>query len=301
MTRPVVYVHTNEQQILGAHLAAFSVKRYSRAPERFDVKLLRLEQTPHLYRREGQTYRRAGKLATWHNADLQSFSPLRRMVPQLMGFQGRAIVIDPDVFSVGGDVLELLEADMQGKSVWCRNLPDAQGGGPGRWATSVMLMDCERLLHWRWDEQIDGMFAGRLDYKPWIQLVDEPPESIGELPDVWNSLDTLTPETRLLHMTERLTQPWKTGLPVDFNMNFQGASGRVRRWLRDHGLLPARRRYLPHPDPEQEAFFFDLLRQALEAGVIEEALVRRGIDRHDVRPDAFELLARAGYRAGAVA
>ena len=39
--------------------------------------------------------------------DLQSFTPLRFMPPQLMGYEGRAIVIDPDVFAVG-DVYELL-------------------------------------------------------------------------------------------------------------------------------------------------------------------------------------------------
>ena len=224
MNKPVVFIHTNEQQLLGAIASAHSFRRQSRHPERFDVRILRLEETPHLYRREGQRYLRMGKMATWHNDDLQSFSPLRRMVPQLMGFQGRALVTDPDVFSVGGDVLELLDSDMAGKAVVCRNLPPEKGGGEGQWASSVLLLDCARLQSWRWDEQIDAMFAGQLDYKRWIQLADEPQGTIGELPEVWNSFDKLEADTRLLHMTERLTQPWKTGLPIDFNMNFQGPS-----------------------------------------------------------------------------
>ncbi|HET6598480.1 MAG TPA: hypothetical protein VFG60_00845 [Burkholderiaceae bacterium] len=296
-TRPTVFVHTNDQQMLGALLAAHSFRRSSAHADRFDVKLLRLEQTPHLHDREGRTYLRMGKRATWHNADLQSFSPLRRMVPQLMGWQGRALVTDPDVFSVGGDVWELLSGELQTKALLVRNLPESQGGGAGRWATSVMVMDCSRLAHWRWDDEIDAMFAGKLDYKRWIQLADEDPQHIGELPEVWNSLDKLQPETRLLHTTERLTQPWKTGLPVDFNLNFQGAGGKLRRWLRDRGLLGAQRRYQPHPDPNQEHFFFELLKDGLEQGVVSEAFLRHAIARRDVRPDVFERLAGVGWRA----
>lgn len=297
MNKPTVFVHTNDQQMLGALLAAHSFRKHSPHADRFEVKLLRLEETPHLNRREGRTYLRMGKQATWHNHDLQSFSPLRRMVPQLMGWQGRALVTDPDVFSVGGDVWELLSADLGGKALLCRNLPPSQGGGEGRYATSVMALDCARLAHWRWDEEIDAMFEDRLDYKRWIQLADEDPALIGDLPEVWNSLDTLTPETKLLHTTERLTQPWKTGLPVDFNLNFQGLGGRVRRWLRARGLLGAQRRYLPHPDPNQERFFFELLQDALAQGVVSEAFLRRAIATQDVRPDAFEVLARLGKRA----
>ncbi|HMO46362.1 MAG TPA: hypothetical protein PKB14_10055 [Rubrivivax sp.] len=274
-------------------MAAHSFRRQSRHPERFDVRILHLEQTPQLFGREGQPYLRMGRAATWHNDDLQSFSPLRMMAPQAMGYQGRALVTDPDVFAVGGDVLELLDSDMGGKAVVCRNLPAEKGGGAGKWASSVMLLDCARLTAWRWDEQVEAMFAGRLDYKRWIQLADEPPGTIGELPEVWNSFDKLEADTRLLHMTERLTQPWKTGLPVDFNMNFQGPMGRARRWLRERGVLPARR-FQPHPDPRQEAFFFSLVKECLATGQVSEDFVRRAVAARDVRPDVFERIAASG-------
>jgi hypothetical protein len=94
-------------------------------------------------------------------------------------------VTDPDVFSAGGDVYELLTCDMHGKAVMCRNLPADQGGGPGKWATSVMLLDCAKLTDWQWNDEIDAMFDGRLDYKPWIQLAQQDPASIGELSEVW--------------------------------------------------------------------------------------------------------------------
>ena len=295
MERPTVFIHTNQQQQLGAQVAAHSFRRQSRHPQRFDVRLLRLEDTPHLHGRDGQRYLRSGQMATWHNADLQSFSPLRMMVPQVMRYQGRALVTDPDVFSVGGDVLELLDSDMGGKAVICRNLPAEKGGGAGAWATSVMLLDCAKLAAWRWDEQIDAMFAGRLDYKRWIQLADEPPQTIGELPVIWNSFDKLEADTRLLHMTERITQPWKTGLPIDFDMNFQGPAGQMRRWLREHHMLPAKR-FQPHPDPRQEALFFSLLQECLDEKSVSEDALRQAVAAGHVRPDAFALLAAAAQR-----
>jgi hypothetical protein len=182
---------------------------------------------------------------------------------------------------------------MGGKAIVCRNLPPEMGGGQGRWATSVMLLDCAKLAHWRWDEQIDAMFAGRMDCTPWIQLADEPQDTIGELPEVWNSFDKLEADTRLLHRTERLTQPWKTGLPIDFNMNFQSPSGRLRRWWRQRGVLPARRLQL-HPEARQAAFFFSLIKECLATGQVSEDFVRRAVAAQDVRPDVFERIAASG-------
>ncbi len=64
IVKPVVFVHTNDKQLFGAKLAAYSLKARSKHPDRFEVKLLRLEETPHLYHREGRDYLRKGKVAT---------------------------------------------------------------------------------------------------------------------------------------------------------------------------------------------------------------------------------------------
>lgn len=306
MVKPTVFIHTNDQQVVGALVGAYSMKRASRSPDAFDVQLIRLEQTPQLLGREGQTYLRKGRRATWYNKDLQSFSPLRRMVPQLMGFEGRAVVTDPDIFAAG-DIYELLTMDMGGKAILCRHIRSGyKDGGNAFYASSVMLLDCARLNHWRWDQDIEEMFAGRVDYGPWIGLTTEDPQTIGELGEEWNSFDKLEPQTRLLHMTERSTQPWKTGLPVDFDLNTKsrGISGiravaqAARSLLKGSAGAPitAPTHYQPHPDPKQERFFFGLLKDALEAGEIDEAFVHRRMRAKDVRPDAFEILTSLGYR-----
>src|SRR5688572_1493075 len=112
--KPTVFIHTNDPQLLGGKVAEWSFKAASRTPDAFDVRWLRVEETPALLAREGQEFRRKGRTATWHNRDLQSFTPLRFAPPQAMGFEGRAIVVDPDVFALA-DVMELFERDLGGK------------------------------------------------------------------------------------------------------------------------------------------------------------------------------------------
>lgn len=300
-----VFIHTNEPQMLGAILAAHALRTRSKTPDAFDVRIVSLSDYPHLLDKEGQVYLRKGRPAVWVNRDLQSFSPLRFLPPQLMGYEGRAILIDPDVFALS-DICELFDMDMHGKAVLARTTRSTFGRLEERpfYATSVMLMDCARLIHWRWEEMLDRLFAGAFDYGNWISLRLEAPETVGPLPEEWNHLDTLTPQTRMLHTTERSTQPWKTGLPVDFDMTYAAAKPsrkqplfkRIRGWLRpekpQHRSLGKLTHYLPHPDSNQERFIFTLMREALEAGVIEEAYLEECMRKDYLRHDALEVLAR---------
>ena len=312
--KPVVFINTNDNQLLGASVAMYSFKKASKNAENFEVKLNRFEETPHLLKRQGMPYLRKGRQAVWHNEDLQSWSPLRRRVPQMLGFKGRALVTDPDVFAVG-DAFDLLNIDMKGKAILCRNISEGyKGNGSAFYASSVMLLDCSRLTHWRWDEEIDRMFKGELDYGPWIGLKTEDPKSIGEIGEEWNSFDRLTSETKLLHTTERGTQPWKTGLPIDFDLNLNSkelvkkssvpsfidnvlrrVSQLLKMEMTDH--VHSGHRYLPHPDPAQERLFFELLRGAMEEGIFGEEFLQKHIQEDHVRHDAFDVLKAMGYRA----
>lgn len=295
--KPVVFIHTNDKQMVGARLSAYSLRTRSAHADAFDVRVLRLEETPHLYKREGQSYLRKGRTAVWRNDDLQSFSPLRMMVPQVMGFEGRALVIDPDVFAVG-DVYELLSRDMQGKAVLCRHVEDGyRGNGVRFFASSVMLLDCVKLRHWQWDQQIDDMFSMKMDYGPWISLLGEPEGTVGGLEEEWNHFDVLDDTTRLLHNTERSTQPWKTGLPVDYDLNRSPPKRAApdALWRRVIHALTGRpgrggeavARYQRHPDRNQERFFFDLLHRALDDGAITRRFIEQEVRNGHVRPDVL--------------
>ena len=143
--RPKVFIHTNQRQWLGALVSAWSLRRNSAHADAFDVEYIRAEDYPYLSEREGQPFLRGGVKRIWRMDDLQSLTPLRFQPPKLMGYEGRALVIDPDVFAVG-DVWELLTRDMQGAAVMGRHRSD-KADKQQRVATSVMLLDCARLRH----------------------------------------------------------------------------------------------------------------------------------------------------------
>lgn len=292
MSRPTVFVHTNANQYLGALVSAHSLKRNSQRPEFFDVKILRLEDYPFFQAFEGKTFLRGNEHRVWHNADLQSFTPLRFLPPEEMGYDGRAAVIDPDVFAVG-DVVELLERDLEGRAIGCVPRP-GHNNEEYYLATSVMLLDCARLTHWCCEEGFAELFEFRRDYVDWMCLKLERRDSIALLESVWNHFDHLDETTKLLHNTKRRTQPWKTGLPVDFTVRDKSWGPISQRWITDiyHSLKGERTggHYQRHPDPRQERFFFRLLRECLEVGSVSEELIKEEMAKNHLRHDAFELL-----------
>jgi hypothetical protein len=290
-----VFVHTNHKQWVGALVAEYALKRNSAHPDRFDTRIINIADYPFFKTHQDQNYLRGRLMWNWDNEDLQSFTLTRFMPPELMGYQGRALVIDPDVFAVG-DVWDLLSRDMQGKAIMCRRRSGTKGA-EGCQATSVMLLDCEKLSHWQVERDFQEMFDGRRDYMDWICLRLENPDSIGSFEEEWNDFNHLGPETKMLHTTKRKTQPWKTGLPIDFRPQERFRWFPPRDWLsrarrQIFGEYAFLGRYKPNPDPNQEAFFFGLVKECMEKGIISEELLRNEMRQNHVRHDAFEVLER---------
>lgn len=293
--KATVFIHTNPKQIVGAIVSEYSMRRNSKRPDDFEIRIINTEDHAFLHSREGQPYLRDGVTRIWHNNDLQSFTPLRFMPPKLMGYEGRAVVVDPDVFAVG-DVYDLLSRDMGSAAIMCRPRSGSKEKR-GMMATSVMLLDCAKLSHWRCEAQFDEMFTFKRDYMKWIGLLYEDPGSIGLLENEWNDFDRLTAATKMLHNTKRKTQPWKTGLPVDFlppekpsGWIMLGTLNRMRRRLfGDYAFLG---HYKSHPDPNQERFFFGLLRECMDKGLVTEEMIRAEMRENHVRHDALEVIER---------
>jgi hypothetical protein len=291
--KPCVFIHVNHKQILGAIVGKYALEKHSPNADKFDVQFIEVKDQAFLHEKEGQLYLRDGDKRKWLNNDLQSFTPLRFMPPELMGYEGRALVIDPDVFAVG-DVWELLNRDMAGMSLMCRP-KSGNKGKRGALASSVMLLDCARLKHWKTEEQFNEMFEFKRDYMQWIGLHLEDRSCIGLFESEWNDFDHLTQDTRMLHTTKRWHQPWKTGLPIDFRPADTFRLFPPRHWIRrarrsifgDYFLAGT---YKAHPDPAQERFFFQLVSECLDTGVITEADVRSEMAHDHVRHDALDLI-----------
>jgi hypothetical protein len=282
--KPTVVVHTNDKQRLGAIVSAHSFRRNSRNPEAFDVRIVEVGEFPEL-QESAHSLLRGGHVRAWDPDDLQSFTPLRFAVPGLVGYEGLALVTDPDVFAVG-DVAELFSRDLQAKAIWCTPRPGFHKITDPL-ATSVMLLDCSKLRHWRFAEDLHRLWSHEVDYLDWINLKLEKLETIGLLEPEWNDFDHLTRQTKLLHNTKRRTQPWKTGLPIDFTFKERGLLNFALPIVRK--LAP---NYTSHPDRRQEAYFFALLADALDSGAVDRAEIARHVRLGHVRGDSEALIDR---------
>ncbi len=284
--KPAVFIQANDRQLLGAKISAHSYKKASARPDSFDVKIMRVQDFPRLMQ-PGQSILRAGHVRDWDPDDLQSFTPLRFAPPSLMNYEGRALVTDPDCFGVG-DVADLLERDMDGKAIMAVARP-GHNQQPDYIATSVMLLDTAKLTHWQFDRDLDDLFNGRFDYVHWVELKREDKSTIGLLEPRWNDFDRLTDETGILHTTKRRTQPWKTGLPVDYTLRERGPFDFLRRWSRRH--------YEAHPDPRQEAFVYSLLADLVDSGEVSRDELKSEMAANHVRHDSLQLVDRyRGWR-----
>lgn len=285
-----VFIHTNEKQMIGALVSAHSMKRNSSKPNTFDVKIIRTEDYQFYSDLQGKKYLREGNMVEWDANDLQSFTTTRFMPPKLMNYTGRAVVVDPDVFAVG-DVAELFDHDMNNHAVMAR-FRSGHKGYAEYIATSVMLLDNSKLKHWDVESQFKSMFRNEMDYEIWMRLGYENPKSVGRLEDQWNDFDNLDSRTKMIHNTKRRTQPWKTGLPVDFTnrRGFFGllpASWTPKGWI-TRTKLPGS--YWRHPDRRQEQYFFALLKECVENKSISEALLKEHMLKNHVRHDALEIV-----------
>ena len=293
-----VFIQTNEKQRLGAIVAKHSFERETRHLG-IEINIMHYNDFEIFREIEGRIYLRNGRKMKWDPDDLQSFTLLRFVPPASTNYQGKALVVDPDVFCVSAPD-ELLNADMKHKSILCRRVARTDGRGD-YWASSVMLLNCSKLTHWNLTEIVEDLVRQKIDYSDIMNLRAESQQTIGTLDARWNDFDNLTGETKLLHNTSRITQPWKTGLPIDFTVypletsNDQSlksalalAFKRVRRTL-SHIIRPPSR-YLPHPDAKQEQLFFRLLAECVADGVISEKDVREGVQKRYLRADTMALL-----------
>lgn len=275
-----VFIHTNDKQKIGAKVSHYSFVRHN--PD-LEVELIELKDYPVLTQRQGHTYSRSGQTYVWDNEDLQSFTPLRFAAAERANYKGSALIVDPDVFclmplgSIGEKISET-------HPIACRYV--------GYWASSVMLLKCDQLQSWKFDEIIYKLFNGKLDYRDLMSLTWISDDIIKNLDEAYNSFDTINEDTILLHNTSRVTQPWKTGLEIDYLHDNKLKVNKVRRLLGSvkRAVYKKRQYYQPHPDHRQIELFLEYLKGAVESGYILESEIIEAIKLKYVRKDLMDLI-----------
>ena len=179
------------------------------------------------------------------------FSLFRYVIPELCGFQGRAIYLDSDMICLG-DLAELADWPLP-DGAWFAAVPNAYPEiRPDRWALSVMVIDCARCRF-----ALPAIFSEierrEFTYTEFSQMAPrflaKHPIPIAKLSPAWNAFDSHNPETRLIHYTDLDRQPWK---------------------------------FKYHPAGDLWHRYFE---EALTAGILTGEHVDRAIAQRHVRPD----------------
>ncbi|MEC7839867.1 MAG: glycosyltransferase [Chlamydiota bacterium] len=132
------------------------------------------------------------------------FSFYRYAIPEKSDYKGRSLYLDADMV-VLGDIADLHNLDMNGHNALARIR------NKETYFTSVMLMDCAKLKHWKVKEWVALINAGLTSYSGCMSGGPSGMnhDDFGPLPEEWNHFDHYDDTTKLIHYTNVPTQPWK--------------------------------------------------------------------------------------------
>ncbi|TVP61639.1 MAG: glycosyl transferase [Leptolyngbya sp. LCM1.Bin17] len=192
-----VYVGTQVEQMLTVKVLEYSIQKYTQHPVAVIPLFAAVEAAgieipvptnPHLRPRT-------------------PFSFQRFAIPQLNGYEGRAIYLDSDM-QVFRDIQELWTWDFAGADVLSVYEPPGSGRPP---QFSVMVLNCQQL-RWHVADLIHQLEAGRWTYQQFILEMAPADMVAAVLPTEWNDLERFVPgKTALVHYTDMNKQPWLNG------------------------------------------------------------------------------------------
>jgi lipopolysaccharide biosynthesis glycosyltransferase len=197
-----VFIGSGEASALERKTLIYSLKKNSHRP--LDVYVF--NGTHNSIEHNDEPPRLAPMSLRVKYTNFTEFSLYRWLIPQLCEHQGRAIFLDSDTISLG-DIGELFDMPMNGAAMMCIKAYDT-----GEWGPSVLLLDCAKC---RFDlEQIlDEIGAGQYTYSEFTRLSAQylavHPHEIGELDEKWNSFDKYDEQTKIIHYTDLMRQPWR--------------------------------------------------------------------------------------------
>jgi len=251
-----IYIQSNPQQELAAKVSSYSFIKYGFK----NVEILKLHEINSLKDKFGKKYLRNGSMIRYDPNDLQSFTFLRFIPPKI--HNDFCLVIDPDVFLVKDPTSELLKCITNNNfKMFCTNKD-------GKIKSEVCLINCNKFNLWDFDKLIEEMFLGKVDYQDIINFNFLSANKIGNLNENLNVWDNLNDSTIFLHTTNRITQPWKQGLKVDFKIH-ASRYNYLKNFLRKVSGLKYNKklfqsRYIQHPNLEVNNFVKNIFKEAID-------------------------------------
>jgi hypothetical protein len=266
-----ILIQRNNRQKLASKIAAASFIKQG-IPSN-DILFLEFENNILLKSKVGKKYLRKGKIKIFKD-DLQSFTLLRFLGPEFVKYKEKILIIDPDVFTLQNPkkITSFLDSS---SSLACTFID-------GEPRTEVMLVNAEKVK-WKFSEIIEKLFNLELDYNDLMNLSFDKNLKITKLDINYNSHDAIKEDTVFLHTSNRITQPWKEGLKVDFERhNSQKTLFKqtIRKYL---GLKYNKNlianKYQRHPSKEVIIKFKEMYEYAIENNIINKEEIQMSIKK----------------------
>ena len=132
-----------------------------------------------------------------------------------------------------------------------------------------MLINTENFNLWNFEKIINDLFSLKIDYSELINLDFIHKNSIGLIDENFNSHDEITDQTILLHTTNRITQPWKTGLDIDYSYHTSNLNLLINYFKKYVGLNYQKKllekKYQTHPNGKVIEFVTRLFEGAIDS------------------------------------
>lgn len=255
-----ILIQSNKKQKLASKIAAASFIKQGFTHD--NIKFLEFENNSLLKSKINKKYLRKGKIKTFKD-DLQSFTLLRFYGPEFIDYKGKILVIDPDVFAIKNpkDISNFLNQDNYLACTFINQKPRSE----------VMMIDATKI-RWKFKEIIEKLFNLEIDYDDLMNLSFDKNLKINELDMCYNSHDQITEDSILLHTTNRITQPWKEGLDIDFE-RYHSKKNIIKQKIRKFLGLKYNKeiiadKYYKHPNEEVIKKFKELFDYALQHKII---------------------------------
>lgn len=155
-----------------------------------------------------------------------AFTLARWAIPEWCNYQGKAIYCDSDQLALA-DIAELWDLPLEDS--FCAAVPVKKAkcyphyvrlflrryleASDDYYLASVMLIDCEKATGWSLESLVKLVRAGAFTLEEMMYLCAPFRDYFGitvkALPDEWNHLDVVYPESKIVHFTDMSTQPWR--------------------------------------------------------------------------------------------
>lgn len=195
-----VFVGADEPHLLATRVLDHSIRKHCSKP----VVLTPLYNLSHPMPRDER------------NRPRTPFSFYRFMIPQLRGYRGKALYLDPHML-VFGDIAELWEYPFDAHAVLCTRQAECEEWTRPDWHSrtrngGVLLLDCSRL-DWEIGDIVRRMDEGTLDYAGLMSaLAITPSEAVADkLPAEWNSVERFEGgRTKAVNFNVAAAKPWRS-------------------------------------------------------------------------------------------